>query len=192
MFYTRSEIPFQRARNTVSGAIISKKSMMEKLGRTTHFEIQSINERDNQQLRSSGVFQTPSKLVSDNLIHTFLKYSFPVFPIFNWTEFYAKYNNGATSPLLLNAIYMVATFHASESVLSDAGFSSRYIAGLTFYRKAKALYDSNHEFDGVTTVQATILMSNWWGGPMEQKDTWYWLGVSSSLAQSLGMHRSIG
>ncbi|KAG4262707.1 hypothetical protein FPRO03_10070 [Fusarium proliferatum] len=69
------------------------------------------------------------------------------------------------------------------------GFPNRYLASFAFYRRAKALYDADYESDGIATVQAAILLSHRWDGPMEQKDTWHWLGVATGLAQSLGMHR---
>jgi hypothetical protein len=164
--------------------------MLERLGQPAQSAIQKIREDDQQHLHTTGAFRTPRKQTSDALIDSFWKYSYPVFPLFDWEQFYTDYSTGSISPLLLNAVFMVAAFHCPESVVSDASFSSRYLASLTFYRRAKALYDNDNEPDGVTIVQATILMSNWWGGPMEQKDTWYWLGVAASLAQSLGMHRS--
>ncbi|PYH99446.1 hypothetical protein BO71DRAFT_369055 [Aspergillus ellipticus CBS 707.79] len=166
-----------------------QRSMLERLGPLTRLGIQDMLAEEDDSLRKMGGFQLPSQGASDSLIKSFEKYSYPVFPLFNWNDFHARYSTGALSLLFLNALYMVATFHCPEQVLRDAGFSCRYLAGLTFYRRAKALYDSDNETDGVTTVQASILLSNWWGGPMEQKDTWYWLGVAANLAQSLGMHR---
>ncbi|RBR05707.1 hypothetical protein FVER53590_29976 [Fusarium verticillioides] len=71
------------------------------------------------------------------------------------------------------------------------GFPNRYLAGLTFYRRAKALYDADYESDGIATVQAAILLSHRCDGPTEQKDTWHWLGIATGLAQSLGMHRRL-
>jgi hypothetical protein len=182
--------PFKSAKKPPFWGDNLQRSMLEKLGRPTQSAIQSLHTEEEKYLRNNGVFQLPSKEISDELVNNFQKYSLPAFPIFLWEEFMAKYNSGSISPLILNAVYMVATFHCPESVLRNAAFPSRYLAGLTFYRRAKALYDANCETDGIIIVQSTLLLSNWWGGPMEQKDTWYWLGVTSGLAQSLGMHRS--
>lgn len=167
-----------------------QRSMLDRLGPPTQVAIQNFRAQDDEQLRRVRAFDTPTKDVGDSLIRSFWTYSYPVFPVFHWEDFMAKYNSGSLSPLLLNAVYMVASFHCPESVIHDAGLSCRYLAGLTFYRRAKALYDADYESDGITTIQATVLLSNWWGGPMELKDTWYWLGVAVGLAQSLGMHRS--
>ncbi|EAS31580.2 transcription factor [Coccidioides immitis RS] len=145
---------------------------------------------DCEHLRGLGALQMPQKETSDSLLKTFFLYSQPVFPIFDLLDFSSLYGAGRASPLLLNAIFLVAVMHCPESTLAAAGFTSRYIACLTFYRRVKALYDANYECDAISTIQATLLISHWWGSPLEQKDTWHWLGVAAGLAQSLGMHQS--
>lgn len=86
----------------------------------------------------------------------------------------------------------MAALHCPEPPLTSMGFANHYIATLTFYLRAKALYDTTYESDSVATVQALIVLSHRCGGPLEQKDTWHWLGVASGRAQSLGMHRRSG
>ncbi|RVX76130.1 hypothetical protein B0A52_00487 [Exophiala mesophila] len=164
--------------------------MVKKLGSATQLTMKSLRSRDEHHLKSIGAFDFPRKEVSDQLFSTFLEYSYPVFPLFNRADFAASHASGRLSPLVLNAIYMLASFHCPEDTLGDLGASSRYLACLMFYRRAKALYDADFESDSIATVQATILLANWWGGPMEQKDTWHWLGLAAGLAQALGMHRN--
>uniref|UniRef100_A0A0D2Y6K0 Zn(2)-C6 fungal-type domain-containing protein n=1 Tax=Fusarium oxysporum (strain Fo5176) TaxID=660025 RepID=A0A0D2Y6K0_FUSOF len=54
----------------------------------------------------------------------------------------------------------------------------------------KTLYDAGHEKDATHLTAALHLLSFWWLGPSDQKDSWYWHGCAVTLAQSLGMHRS--
>jgi len=167
-----------------------QKSMLDRLDRYTQSAIHNLRAEDEESLRSAGAFALPRKDLSDALVDVFMRCSFPAFPLFPHDDFMHKYTDGSLSPLLLSAVYMVATFHAPVALLHEAGFASRYHASMTFYRRAKALYDADYETDGICTLQATILMSNWWAGPVEQKDTWFWLGVAAGLAQALGMHRA--
>ncbi|KAL2838380.1 fungal-specific transcription factor domain-containing protein [Aspergillus pseudoustus] len=167
-----------------------QKSMLDRLDRYTQSAIHNLRAEDEEILRSAGAFALPRKDLSDALVDVFMRRSFPAFPLFPHDDFMYKYTDGSLSPLLLSAVYMVATFHAPETLLHEAGFASRYHASMTFYRRAKVLYDADYETDGICTLQATILMSNWWAGPVEQKDTWFWLGVAAGLAQALGMHRA--
>ena len=96
---------------------------------------------------------------------------------------------GTASHLLLNAIYMVATIYCPNSLIHEAGFPSRFVACLTFYNRAKDIYDAGVETDTIAVIQATYLLAHWWSDPLEQKDPWYWLGVTTGMAQALGMHR---
>lgn len=65
-------------------------------------------------------------------------------------------------------------------------------AALTFYKRAKALYDANYEDDRVTIVQSLILMGWYWEGPEDvTKNVFYWTRVATIVAQGSGMHRSV-
>lgn len=51
------------------------------------------------------------------------------------------------------------------------------------------LYDFDYEVDRISLVQALLLMTYWYETPDDQKDTWHWMGVSLSLAHTIGLHR---
>lgn len=166
-----------------------QRSMLDQIGSSTQDALQQIRSEDDQRLRDQGVFQYPEKSIRDELIRVFFDYSYLACPIFYQVDFMRLYKADSLSPLTLNAVFFMATLHCSEALLAGMGFPNRYLAGLTFYRRAKALYDADYESDGIATVQAAILLSHRCDGPTEQKDTWHWLGIATGLAQSLGMHR---
>ena len=68
------------------------------------------------------------------------------------------------SLLLLQAILLAGSRVCSNPQLMDANGSTTP-AAMTFYKRAKALYDANYEDDRVTIVQALILLAWWWEGP---------------------------
>jgi hypothetical protein len=143
-------------------------------------------------LRLQKAFDVPSVEICHELFRVYFKYVHPQYPILDRLEFSIRYQNSTNPPsyLLLQAVLFMSAGHCSESLILDAGFTSRYDARLTLFKRAKALYDVDYEPDQVTIVQSLFLMSFWWNSLTDQKDTWHWLGSSISLALTLGMHRS--
>ncbi|KAH8893041.1 hypothetical protein GQ53DRAFT_861431 [Thozetella sp. PMI_491] len=164
--------------------------MTEQLGPATQSILRTLDSEQEERLKAQGVFRRPDKDIQDALIRVFLEYVHPACPIFCPSELLDQYETGSLSLLVLNAVFFMAVLYCSDSVLESLGFSSRYLASLTFYRHAKALHDAGYETDGIATLQATIIISHRCDGPMEQKDTYHWLGIAAGLAQSLGMHRT--
>lgn len=52
------------------------------------------------------------------------------------------------------------------------------------------LYDFDYESDRVSLVQALLLLTYYYETPDDQKDTWHWMGVSISVAHTIGLHRN--
>lgn len=143
-------------------------------------------------LRLQSVFNVPHVEICHELFRVYFKYAHPHYPILDRGDFASRYHDPSNPPsyLLLQAVLFMAAGHCPVSLLYEAGFKSRYDARLTLFKRAKALYDADYESDQVTIVQSLFLMSFWWNTLIDQKDTWYWLGNSISLAVTLGMHRS--
>lgn len=143
-------------------------------------------------LHRQDAFTIPPLHVCKELYRTYFTYVHPHYPIIDRKDFSVRYADPSNPPsyLLMQAVFFMASGHCDESILQEAGFDSRCDARLKLYKRAKALYDSDHESDKVVIVQSLFLMSFWWASPTDQKDTWHWLGCSISLAQTLGMHRS--
>ena len=165
--------------------------MLERLGQPTREALWRLHYSNQQLLKTQGAFNSLGRRLGTDLVQSYFTYSYTHLPIFQRHDLITLHESGAgLSPLVANAVYFIGTLHCSSSTIDALGFGTRYMASTTFYRRAKALYDADCESDGLANVQAAILLSHWWGGPMDPKDTWHWLGIASGLAQSLGMHRS--
>ncbi|KAL4935991.1 hypothetical protein BDV06DRAFT_233807 [Aspergillus oleicola] len=162
---------------------------IDRLGSPTRMFVENHGRMERARLDELGAFDTLDAKVSEQLIYTFFELIHPVAPILDQRGFYLKHNAGRISPLLLQAIYLVAFLHCEQSVLTAAGFENRYMATFICYQRAKALYDANYEPDAIVVLQALYYLSFWWETPTQQKDMWYWTGVVVNLAQSLGMHQ---
>lgn len=147
----------------------------------------------------------------DPLLRCYFDHFHPAFPVVHAAQFRAAVAARTASLLVLTAVRLVAVTICADALLVEAARSSgvacdaadktagspgkaslqiRHVLRRRYYRQAKALYDADLEPDKYDTIAGAFLMSFWWDGPDDQKDSWHWLGVATSLAQSRGMHRS--
>jgi hypothetical protein len=164
--------------------------MLARVGKATSQQIEELRVSVIAHLNDEGSFELPPQETSQALIDAYFRYSYTALPILDKSRFLQNLKGGSISHLLLNAVYLTATVYCSDLIIANAGFASRYAASLTFYRKAKSLHDAGYETDSIATIQATFLMCHWWSGILEPKDPWYWLGISTGMAQALGLHQA--
>ncbi|KAI9775032.1 MAG: Transcriptional activator of fatty acid utilization [Geoglossum umbratile] len=144
-------------------------------------------------LHQRGAFLLPPRALCDELVEAFFKWVFPIVPVINRSRFMRRYRDSKNPPslLLLQAILLAGSRVCTNPQLMDANGSTTP-AAMTFYKRAKALYDANYEDDRVTIVQALILMGWYWEGPEDvTKNVFYWSRVATIVAQGSGMHRSV-
>lgn len=165
------------------------RAMIERFDQSTVHSIQNLRSQTFDRLVSQGAFYLPPYETKLALLDVFFNSCFSYMPILDKQELTQNTINGVVSSLLLNSVFMVATIYSPDSLIAKAGFSSRFIATLTFYHRAKDIYDAGYETDIITVIQSTFLMSHWWSGPLEQKDPWYWLGIAVGMAQSHGINQ---
>lgn len=156
----------------------------------TYATLSALRTADEEHLRNIGAFTLHESHLREELVEVFFDRVYPFFPIFDKTDFQALHHENRMPPLLLNAVYCVASIHCSEDLIKRLGYDSRFLACTTFYQRAKALHEKDYEKDAIASIQACILLMNWWQEPMDQKDRWFWLGVATHMAQGLGMHRA--
>lgn len=132
----------------------------------------------------------PGRDISDQLVYSFFENFHPAYPVFDRASFARVYGQGQASAFVLHAIYMVALTVGPDRLVQAAGYKDRTTARRTHYLRAKTLYDADYDPDRANVAAALQLLSFWWLGPDDQKDSWYWHGCAVTLVQSLGMHRS--
>ena len=117
-------------------------------------------------LHQRGAFLLPPKALCDEIVEAFFKWVAPIVPIVNRNRFMRQYYDPTNPPslLLLQAILLAGSKVCYNPQLMDANGSTTP-AAITFYKRAKALYDANYEDDRVTIVQALVLLGWYWEGP---------------------------
>ncbi len=144
-------------------------------------------------LKMRGAFLLPSKELSLNLIESYFEHVHPLMPVINRTEFMKKFNdpNDQPSLMLMQAVLLCGCRISKNPLVLDHKGSSN-LASLTFYRRAKALYEKNYESDPVSLIQTLILIGSYWEGPEDvTKNSFYWTRVALGLAQGFGFHRDV-
>jgi hypothetical protein len=51
------------------------------------------------------------------------------------------------------------------------------------------LFDFGYEKDKITLIRAALLLGYWFVEPNDIDEGWYWVGIASSISQSIGLHR---
>ena len=161
-------------------------------------------------LQQRGAFLLPPKSLCDELVESYFRWVAPVVPVINRSRFMRRYKDTKNPPsvLLLQAIFLAGSRVCTNPRLMDANGSTTP-AAMTFYKRAKALFDANYEDDRITIVQSLILMGWYWEGPEGKyrqralfadtarsdiasdvtKNVFYWTRVAGIVAQGSGMHR---
>ncbi|KYK59682.1 Ctf1 transcription factor [Drechmeria coniospora] len=144
-------------------------------------------------LHQRGAFLLPPRSLCDELVDAYFNWVHPIVPVINRTRFMRQYSDAKNPPslLLLQAVLLAGSRVCTNAQLMDSNGSTTP-AALTFYKRAKALYDANYEDDRVTIVQSLLLLGWYWEGPEDvTKNVFYWSRVATIVAQGSGMHRSV-
>jgi len=165
-------------------------------------------------LQQRGAFLLPPRALCDELVESYFRWVAPVVPVINRSRFMKRYKDPKNPPslLLLQAVLLAGSRVCTNPQLMDANGSTTP-AAMTFYKRAKALYDANYEDDRITIVQALLLMGWYWEGPEGEdtrrraqfadfarsniaadvtKNVFYETRVAIVVAQGAGMHRRHG
>lgn len=144
-------------------------------------------------LKLRGAFLLPSRELALDLIELYFEHVHPLMPVINRTEFMAKFEDPNDSPslMLLQAVLLCGSRVSNNPLLFDSkGLSD--LASLTFFRRAKALYETNYESDSTSIIQTVILIGSFWEGPEDvTRNSYYWTRVAIGLAQGFGFHRDV-
>jgi hypothetical protein len=121
--------------------------------------------------------ELPPNDLSEHLVVLYLTHFYPVLPMFYKRRLVSAGNPQETiSPLLLNAIYAIASrVTPEERVRSDP--SAPDTAGDIFFERAKCLLDDYYDTPRISTVQALLLMASHQMGAMKAARAWLYSGM---------------
>ncbi|KAF7729133.1 hypothetical protein EC973_004901 [Apophysomyces ossiformis] len=135
--------------------------------------------------------ELPPNDLSMHLIKLYFKYFYPSLPLFYKKRLFSSVVQPIepVSPLLLNAIYAVAS-RISPDVRVRSDPTSADTAGDIFFERAKSLLDDYCDLPRISTVQALLLLATHQHGAMKSARAWLYSGMAFRMAQDLGLHRN--
>ncbi|KAJ5457114.1 hypothetical protein N7530_012388 [Penicillium desertorum] len=155
-----------------------------------------LQKEDIDYLAVKGALTIPDVTLRNELLKSYIHYVHTYMPLLDLEEFLQNIvqNDGIhrISLLLFQAVMFAGVAFIDMKHLQAAGYQTRKAARKVFFQRARLLYDFDYEVDRISLVQSLLLMTYWYETPDDQKDTWHWMGVSLSLAHTIGLHRDPG
>ncbi|KAI8063592.1 fungal-specific transcription factor domain-containing protein [Gongronella butleri] len=133
-------------------------------------------------------YTLPPTDLSEHLLTLYFERFYYVLPLFYKKQLVCP-EDKTLSPLLLNAIYAVAS-RLSDDIRVRSDPDNPDTAGDLFYERAKRLLDDDYDVPRISTVQALILLSSHQQGAAKTARAWLYSGMAFRMALDLGLNRN--
>ncbi|KAF2108536.1 cutinase transcription factor 1 alpha [Lophiotrema nucula] len=146
-------------------------------------------------LEKKGALTIPKSSLKSEMLRAYVEYVHPYMPLLDLHDFLSTIDRpdgslGKVSLILFQAVMFAGSAFVDMRHLRTAGYVTRKEARKDFFQKTRLLYDFDYESDRVSLVQALLLLTYYYETPDDQKDTWHWMGVATSVAHTIGLHRN--
>ncbi|KAE9979715.1 hypothetical protein BLS_009528 [Venturia inaequalis] len=146
-------------------------------------------------LEKKGALTIPGVTLRNELLKSYIEFVHPYMPLIDLYEFAMIVESGngmlgRISLILFQSVMFAGCAFVDMQHLHNAGYLTRKEARRDFFQKTRLLYDFDYESDRVSLVQALLLLTYYYETPDDQKDTWHWMGVATSVAHTIGLHRN--
>ncbi|KAF2706731.1 hypothetical protein K504DRAFT_470780 [Pleomassaria siparia CBS 279.74] len=146
-------------------------------------------------LEKKGALTIPKTTLRNEMLRAYVEFVHPYMPLLDLHDFLAVVDQpdgslGKVSLILFQAVMFAGSAFVGMHHLRAAGYITRKEARKDFFQKTRVLYDFDYESDRVSLVQALLLLTYYYETPDDQKDTWHWMGVATSVAHTIGLHRN--
>jgi hypothetical protein len=146
-------------------------------------------------LEKKGALSVPKGNLRGEMLRAYVEFVHPYMPLLDLHDFLSMIDKrdgskGKVSLILFQAVMFAGSAFVDMEYLRTAGYATRKDARKDFFQKTRILYDFDYESDRVSLVQALLLLTYYYETPDDQKDTWHWMGVATSVAHTIGLHRN--
>ncbi|CAG8537243.1 13309_t:CDS:2, partial [Ambispora leptoticha] len=141
-------------------------------------------------LKHPELTELPSQEIFDHLLEIYFTHVHPIMPIIYKPSFFNRLRDKDTFPhLLLNSMLALASRYSDNAEIQKYPDKPESV-GSVFFERAKALLDFEYDHPRVSTVQALILLALREYGSGKVSRAWMYAGMSTRMAQDLGLHRN--
>ena len=148
----------------------------------------SLAAEDLEYLNIKSAFDIPEPQIRNQLLTAYAQWVHPFGPMLDLEDVLsAIFSNGETgkiSLLLLQSMFLAASAYVK---LKDGSVDQRKRRA-TLYTRTRLLHDFKVDPDQLTICHAAILLSHWDGESEAGRDSYYWLGIASMHATSIGLN----
>ncbi|KAF2638082.1 cutinase transcription factor 1 alpha [Massarina eburnea CBS 473.64] len=146
-------------------------------------------------LDKKGALAIPKGTLRSEMLRAYIEFVHPYMPLLDLHDFLTAIDrpdgsHGKVSLILFQAVMFAGSAFVDMDHLRLAGYTTRKEARKDFFQKTRILYDFDYDSDRVSLVQALLLLTYYYETPDDQKDTWHWMGVATSVAHTIGLHRN--
>lgn len=146
-------------------------------------------------LEKKGALTLPQGTLRSEMLRAYVEFVHPYMPLLDLCDFLTIIDRpdgslGKVSLILFQAVMFAGSAFVDMRHLRTAGYVTRKEARKDFFMKTRLLYDFDYDSDRVSLVQALLLLTYYYETPDDQKDTWHWMGVATSVAHTIGLHRN--
>ncbi|KAF2866709.1 fungal-specific transcription factor domain-containing protein [Massariosphaeria phaeospora] len=146
-------------------------------------------------LEKKGALSVPKGALRSEMLRAYVEFVHPYMPLLDLHDFLSVIDRpdgslGKISLILFQAVMFAGCAFVDMHHLRAAGYTTRKEARKAFFQRTRILYDFDYESDRVSLVQALLLLTYYYETPDDQKDTWHWMGVATSVAHTIGLHRN--
>ncbi|CAH0047473.1 unnamed protein product [Clonostachys solani] len=153
-----------------------------------------IGPRDLSYLADKDALTIPDDELRGELLRVYVYIVYAFMPAVELNSFLGPIlrNDGKNpvSLVLFQAVMYVSVTFVDDEYLQARGYSNRKSARKIFSNRVRLLYGLDCEQDRLTVLQSLLFMTYWCDFSNDEKDTWYWIGVTLSQAQAIGIHRN--
>lgn len=149
-----------------------------------------LRTQESQYLDSIDALTLPQGSQLEIVLKTFFSQVAPRLPVLSFMSLSLKaVYRLSRSPLLIQSILFASVRFLHLDVITALGYRDRQDAQNNFYRKAKTLFDFDHEQQQLYKVQSAILLGSEWDVFVNDKEPDEWIGRALCLAHRMGLHR---